>query len=152
LETDRWGATLSTRQIHVFISHSWWYSGHYDKLAEWIFGERWSVGQASLDLRDYSVPANDPIHNARSDQVLQQAIFKQIAMSHVIVIPTGMYANYSTWIGKEIEGAAGYRKPILAVNPWGQVRTSSVVANVATKVVGWNKQPIIDGIWALYQC
>jgi hypothetical protein len=52
--------------------------------------------------------------------MLQDAIFNQIARSHVIVIPSGMYANYSKWIQKEIAGAKNYSKPILAVNPWGQ--------------------------------
>ncbi len=47
---------VSTRQIHVFISHAWAHSGHYNTLADWIFNENWSVGQASLDFRNYSVP------------------------------------------------------------------------------------------------
>lgn len=142
---------MSTRQIHVFISHSWWYSNHYDKLAEWIFGEAWSVGQASLDFRNYSVPRDDPIHNAPNDAALQEAIYRQIGMSHVIVIPTGMYAHHSKWIRKEIDGANYHRKPILAVNPWGQQRDASVVANAATKTVGWNKEPLVSAIWELYR-
>jgi MTH538 TIR-like domain (DUF1863) len=142
---------MSTRQIHVFISHAWSYSGHYNTLAEWIFDERWSVGQASLDLRDYSIPRSDPIHNAPNERALRAAIFDKISRSHVVIVPTGMYANYSKWIQKEIEGASEYRKPILAVNPWGQLRKSSVVAAASEKVVGWNKQPLIDGIWQLYK-
>jgi Thoeris protein ThsB, TIR-like domain len=142
---------MSTRQIHVFISHSWWYSHHYDTLETWIFGQKWSVGQASLDLRDYSVPKHSPIHNAPSDTALRTAIYKQIRMSHVVVIPTGMYANHSKWIRKEIDGAQYYAKPILAVNPWGSLRTSSVVATAATKTVGWNKQPLVNAIWELYR-
>ena len=140
---------MSTRQIHVFISHAWAHSGHYNTLADWIFNERWSVGQASLDFRDFSVPKHDRIHNAKNDKQLREAIFNQIARSHVVVIPMGMYANYSYWIQKEIEGANAYNKPILAVNPWAQQRSSSVVGNAAKLKVGWNKQPVIDGIWQL---
>jgi len=142
---------MSTRQIHVFISHAWAHSGHYDTLAEWIFNNNWSVGQASLDFRDFSVPKGDPIHNANNDKQLKDAIFNKISRSHVIVIPTGMYANYSKWIQKEIDGANGYSKSILAVNPWGQQRASSVVASAAHKKVGWNKQTVINGIWELYK-
>ena len=69
---------MSTRQIHVFISHAWAHSHHYDTLASWIFGESWSVGQASLDFRDYSVPKDNPIHNVQSTQALQDAIYNQI--------------------------------------------------------------------------
>lgn len=142
---------MSTRQIHVFISHAWDYSGHYGTLAEWIFHERWSVGQASLDFRDYSIPRSDPIHNAPNDRALRLAIFDKISRSHVVIIPTGMYVNYSYWIQKEIAGAQEYGKPILAVNPWGQLRNSSVVAAAADKVVGWNKQPVIGGVWELHK-
>lgn len=142
---------MSTRQIHVFISHAWKHSGHYKTLADWIFNENWSVGQASLDFRNYSVPKDDPIHDADNDMQLKEAILKQIAMSHVIVIPTGMYANYSKWIQKEIDGSSDYSKPILAVNPWGHQRASSVVVNAASKLVGWNKESVVKGIWELYK-
>ena len=142
---------MSTRQIHVFISHAWAHSGHYEKLADWIFNENWRVGQASLVFRNYSVPKDDPIHDADNDKQLKEAIFKQIAMSHVIVIPTGMYASYSKWIKKEIEGSADYDKPILAVNPWGQERVSGVVVDAANKLVGWNKKSVVSGIWELYK-
>lgn len=141
---------MSTKQIHVFISHAWAYSGHYDTLSGWIFNEKWSSGQASLDFRDFSVPKNDPIHNANNDTQLKQALFNQISRSHVIVIPTGMYTNYSRWIQKEIEAATGYAKPILGINPWGALRTSKVVSSVAAKTVGWNKNSVVGGIWELY--
>jgi len=142
---------MSTKQIHVFISHAWAHSGHYDTLSDWIFNGNWSVGQASLDFRNYSVPKDDPIHDADNDKQLKEAIFKQIAMSHVIVIPTGMYANYSKWIKKEIKGSSDYDKPILAVNPWAQEKTSSVVTDAADKLVGWNKKTVVTGIWNLYK-
>lgn len=142
---------MATHQLHVFISHSWTYSGHYDKLASWIFdGGKWGFGQASIQFRNYSVPKDSPIHNARNATQLKEAIYDKIARSHVIVIPTGMYANYSNWIQKEIDGSREKGKPILAVNPWAQQRTSSVVSNAADKTVGWNRDSIIRGIWDLH--
>lgn len=141
---------MSTRQIHVFISHAWAYSNNYETLADWIFNRPASSGQASFDIRNFSVPKDDPIHNAPSDERLRQAIFTQIQRSHVIVIPAGMYAHHSKWIRKEIEGAKQYLKPILGVNLWGSERKSSVVLSAADEVVGWNRQPVIDKIWELY--
>ena len=141
---------MSTRQIHVFISHAWAYSGHYETLAEWIFQEKWSVGSASLDFRDYSIPKGHPIHNVTSTKMLQDAIFDKIARSHVVVIPAGMYASYSKWIQKEIDGAKVYGKPILAVNPWGQQKRAGVVVDNSDDGVGWNKKSVIKGIWDLY--
>lgn len=141
---------MSTRQIHVFISHAWAHSQHYATLATWIFNEPWSFGQASLDFHDYSVPKDNPIHNAANTLALQQAIFNQIARSHVVVIPSGMYANHSKWIQKEIDAAKAYEKPILAVNPWGQERNADIVVSNSDEQVGWNKQPLINAIWSLY--
>ncbi len=142
---------MSTHRIHIFISHSWAYSNHYTKLYDWIFDENWSVGQASLVFLDYSVPKDDPIHNANSDRALREAIFRKIVRSHVVVIPTGMYVNYSKWIQKEIDGAEEKKKPILGVNPWGQQRISRVVTNAADKLVGWQKKSVVGGIWKLYR-
>ena len=141
---------MSTRQIHIFISHAWDYSDHYETLASWIFNESWSVGQASLDFRDFSIPRSNPIHNVQSTQALKDAIFGQIAKSHVVVIPSGMYTHYSRWIQKEIDGAKYYGKPILAVNPWGQQKKAGVVLDNADDGVGWNKQTLINAIWQLY--
>lgn len=141
---------MITRQIHIFISHAWKYSHHYKKLSEWIFGEAWHAGQIRLNLRDFSVPKDDPIHNAPNDTALKIAIYRQISMSHVVVIPSGMYANYSKWIQKEIEGAKGYQKPILAVNPWGQERRPGVVTSNSDIAVGWNKKSVIEAVWMLY--
>lgn len=141
---------MSTHRIHVFISHSWSYSDHYDKLAEWIFGGNWSVGQASLEFLDFSVPKDDPIHYAQNATQLKKAILAKIARSHVVVIPTGMYVEYSNWIQKEIDGCQEYDKKLLAVNPWGQERKSSLVLNQANDNVGWNKDSVISKIWRLY--
>lgn len=142
---------MSTHRIHIFISHSWAYSNHYTTLNEWIFGGKWRVGQASLIFLDYSVPKDDPIHNASSDRALRDAIYRKINRSHVVVIPTGMYVNYSKWIQKEIDGAEEKEKPILGVNPKGQERISSIVGDAADKTVGWQSKSVVGGIWELYR-
>ncbi|GJL96609.1 MAG: hypothetical protein DHS20C06_04260 [Hyphobacterium sp.] len=133
--------------IRVFISHSWKYSNHYDKLAEWIFEEPWNVGGAPLKFIDHSVPKANPIHTNGTEAELRTKIYQLIAASDVVVIPTGMYSSYSGWIAKEINGAKYYRRPILAVNPWSQERKSTVVGEAASLTVGWSKQSVINGIW-----
>ena len=138
-------------QINVFISHSWTYSNHYDTLAGWIFREPWNSNGTPIQFNDFSIPKHNPIHNAPNAQVLQNAIHAEIAKSHVIVIPMGMYATHSNWIQKEISGSQLHRRPILAVNPWGQERKSSVVADAAQERVGWNKKSVVDGVWNLYR-
>ncbi|ROH88470.1 nuclease [Pseudomethylobacillus aquaticus] len=141
---------MSLHQVHVFISHSWKYSEVYDKLEEWLFSEYFQFGQAKIDFRNYSVPKHDPIHNAANADELREAIYKQIAMSHVVVIPTGMYTTHSKWIQQEIDGANYYGKPILAVNPRGQERASGIVVDNSKKQVGWNTLSVAQSVWDLY--
>jgi hypothetical protein len=136
-------------QINVFISHSWSYSGHYEKLAEWIFQSTWTSGQNPIRFVDTSVPRTDPIHNAPNEHKLQERIYDRIGASHIVVCPTGMYSSHSKWIGKEIDGAKLLKRPLLAVNPWAQERKSLVVAENADLQVGWNGDSVVKGIWQL---
>lgn len=142
---------MSIHRVHVFVSHSWAYSEHYAKIHEWLFGKSWRFGQARIEFKDYSVPKDDPIHNAGNARELQAAIYRHISPCHVVVIPTGMYTAYSKWIQKEIDGAQQYSKPILAVNPWGQKRRSTVVQDAADEIVGWHRNSVVPGVWRLYR-
>lgn len=142
---------MSSYRVHVFVSHSWKYSGHYDKIDEWLFDQVHRFGQASVQYHDYSVPKDDPIHDAPTQRALREAIYAKISRSSVIVIPTGMYANYSKWIKEEIEGARAWQKRILAVNPWAQQRRSSVVGEAADLLVGWNRNSVVQGVWDLFR-
>ncbi len=142
---------MSQHRIHIFVSHSWAYSKHYDRLASWIFGSSHRRGQAVISCRDYSVPRDDPIHNAPSERKLKEAIYRKIARSHVVVIPTGMYVSYSRWIQKEIDGALALEKPILAVVPWRQKRKPSELVEIADNVVNWRRQSVVKAIWSLYR-
>ena len=144
---------MSTHQIHVFISHLLGlFRSLTNTLEDWIFREEMAPRSGIARLSGFfGSSKNDPIHNASTDRALRGAIFNKIARSHVIVIPLGMYANYSKWIRKEIDGAQSYAKPILGVNPWGQERKSSVVAAAAKETVGWNSKSVVGGIWRLYR-
>lgn len=138
-----------TYSVRVFISHSWSYSGHYDKLSEWIFDKSWNVDGIPLKFENYSVPRDNPIHFAANDRELKWAIDQRIILSDVVICPTGMYSDYSNWIGKELASSRDYRRPLLAVNPWAQERKSTVVRDFASEVVGWTAQSVVGGIWRL---
>lgn len=141
---------MSLHQVHVFISHSWAYSRDYETLACWIFGRRWRSGQAAIRFHNYSVPLSNPLVDVRTDRQLREAIYRQIRRCHVVVIPTGMYAHHSKWIGKEIDGAMLYGKPILAVDLLGARRTASIVGSSAHRRVKWNARSVVAAIWDLY--
>lgn len=141
---------VPTYEVHLFISHSWTYSGHYNTLRKWIFDSLWQIPpQAKLVFRDQSVTEAEPIPAAYNSPELDFAVIDRILQSDVVVIPTGMYAHHSVWIRREIHFARALNKPILGVNPWGQKRHASVVAKAATAMAKWNRKSIVREIWAL---
>lgn len=123
---------------NLFISHSWKYQDQYNRLKELLKNR-------GYEFRDYSVPSSKPILFS-TDKELEAAIEIKIMLSSVVIIMAGVYSSYSTWINKEIELAKKWGKPIIAVEPYGVERTSSVVKNAADKICSWNTLSIVNAI------
>ena len=101
----------------------------------------------SAKSRNYSVPKNDPIHNAPNTTALYKAIKDQMVFCDVVLIMAGKYATYSKWIDNEIQIAKGdFNKPIVGIRPWGNEQISSVVSGAADELVGWNTSSIVSAI------
>lgn len=131
---------------NLFISHSWAYGDAYDKVTEMLDSQ---VKVNGFNYRNYSVPKNNPIHDAPSSAQLREAIRAQIKPASVVVILAGVYATYSKWINIEIELAKEMNKKILAIQPWAAEKTSTTVKDAAHKIVGWNSSSIVNGIITL---
>ena len=119
---------------NLFISHSWSYSDKYEGLIRLLDKD------ISFSYKNYSVPKDDPIH---------EAIKVQISKASVVIILAGVYATYSKWINKEIQIAKEEfikPKPIIAVEYWGSEKTSVIVKKNANKIVKWNSGSLIDVI------
>ena len=129
-----------SKVYNLFISHSWSYGDAYDKLIKMLRAKPY------FQFRDYSVPRDDPIHNAPTSPELYEAIQRQMRPCHVVLIMAGKYATYSTWIKREIKIAKEYGKPILAIAPWGAQQVSSIVKESADEIVRWNTNSIVDAI------
>lgn len=129
------------KNYRLFISHSWTYGDAYERLVG-FFNEypyfRWT---------NYSVPKDDPIHSAANEAQLREAIKKQIAPANCVVILAGVYSTYSKWINIEVDIAKNdFKKPLIAIQPWGAERTSAVVKQNADIIVKWNSRSIIEAI------
>lgn len=131
---------MSDKIHNLFISHSWAYGDAYEKLVSMLDSAN------NLQYKNYSVPKNDPIHNAGTDKELYQAIENQIVMASAVLILAGVYSTYSKWINKEIEIAKRLQKKIIAIEPWGSEKTSTVVKKNADRIVGWNTSSIVRAI------
>lgn len=131
------------KQYSIFISHSWAYRDAYEKLVKMLNDD------SRFNYKNYSVPKDDPIHNAPNEELLEAAIKKQMTFCDVIVILAGVYSSYSKWIDKEIKLAKKgfiYPKPILAIEPWDSEKTSKLVKDNADRIVKWNTNSIVTGI------
>ena len=124
----------------LFISHSWTYPKAHDSLISFF------KNAPAFTYRNYSVPKDDPIHNAPNAILLYQAIERKIAPVNIVVIMAGVYSSYSKWINNEIEIAQNYSKPIIGIKPWANERISSAVNNAADEIVGWNTNSIVNAI------
>ena len=125
---------------NLFISHSWAYSNQYDRLIELLNQSKYFL------YKNYSVPKDDPIHNANNDKQLYAAIENQMKYSSVVLIFAGVYSTYSKWINIEIEIAQKLNKPIIAIEYWGAEKTSEKVKSSANRIVKWNTDSIINSI------
>lgn len=126
---------------NLFISHSWAYGDAYEKLISLLDSKG-----GYFPYKNYSVPKNDPIHNAPNQAMLRAAIERQIRPASVVLILAGVYSTYSKWINVEIEIAAQLGKPIIAIEPWGSEKTSKVVKDSAVKIVKWQTDSIVSAI------
>ncbi len=136
-------AQKPVRTHHLFISHSWAYSNTYDRLVSLLRRRKY------FRFKDYSVPRDDPIHNARTVVALRTAIRQQMSPCGAVLILAGVYATYSKWIDEEIRLAQrGFvvPKPIIAIRPRGNVRLSKPVQQAANRIVSWNKDSIVAAI------
>ena len=128
---------------NLFISHSWSYGDQYDRLVDLLDSHPYFY------YRNYSVPKNDPIHNANNDKQLREAIKNQMAHASCVLVLAGVYSTYSKWINIEIDLAKNgflFSKPIIAVEPWGAERTSAIVKDNADRIVKWQASSIIKAI------
>ena len=125
---------------NLFISHSWTYSDAYEKLVALLDAKPY------FSYKNYSVPKDDPIHHAYYDYQLRAAIKAQMQPTSCVLILAGVYASYSKWINIEIELAQQMGKTIIAIEPWGSEKTSTVVKKAANNIVKWNTDSIVDAI------
>ena len=100
--------------------------------------------------RNYSVPEHNPLGTQSAAQ-LRRALDRQISPVNCFLVIAGMYVNYREWIQEELDIAARYGKPVVAISPMGQQRTPAAVRITANEIVGWRTASIVDAIrrWSL---
>ena len=126
--------------MRLLIGPTWSYSDAYDGSVNLLNSSLY------FDYKNYSVPKDDPIHDAEDDHQLKEAIKNQMQHASCVLILAGIYSTYSKWIKIEIELAQEMGKKIIAVEPWDSEKTSRVVKNAADVIVKWRTDSIISTI------
>ena len=131
----------SLSNYRIFISHSWAYGDAYEKLVKFL------NDHPNFNWTDYSVPKDDPIHNASNESELYKAITKQIGPVNCVLVLAGVYSSYSKWINKEIQiSKVDFNKPLIAIEPWAAEKTSEKVKKNADATVRWQASSIVSAI------
>ncbi len=63
-----------------------------------------------------------------------------------LIVLSGLWSENKDLINKHINYAQTFRKPIIIIRPYGAEEIPVELADVATKVVGWNTACIVDAI------
>lgn len=134
------------KTYHIFISHAWKYSEHYNKVVQWLDE---AEAEGEFYWCNYSVPEHDPLIDPDTEvgkTKLKEMLKKQISPASKVIVLSGMYAAYSYWIDFEIDTSVGYDKYIIGLKPWGQERIPTKVSENSDVLVGWNKASLISAI------
>lgn len=137
--TSRRVARPKPRRYKLFISHAWDDHDHYVRLVRVLHA------QPDFAWDNHSVPKDDPLHR-RSPTALREGLRRQLHYCHALLVIAGMDAPSSKWMREEIEIAASYGKPIIAVRPYGAPSTPRAVREACDTTVGWRGTSIVDAV------
>lgn len=136
---EKMAQELDPREYNIFISHSWTYNSHYERIEEFL------NDIDKLDWKNYSIPQEKSI-DASTKPELRKGLRKQIKGASVVLVTSGMYGAYSEWIEEELIMAANMDKPIIGIRPEGNKQIPAVVKEYADEIAGWRKASVISAI------
>lgn len=137
---------LVSRPYKLFISHAWDYGSQYDGLVKLL---RTDLFFHWVDLsvsEDNQLPTHPLLQ--KSFRYLVRQLDEKIQQADCVLVIAGMYFSHRGWIQSEIEAAREFRKPIIAIKPWGNEKMPAVLSAqiLSADDVAWNRQSIISSI------
>lgn len=130
---------LDDKQYNVFVSHSWEYDEHYERIVDFL------DEVPSLEWQNHSVPSTDPLP-VSTDDALRSELQNQMRTASVVIVSSGMYGAHSNWIPEELDLADELGKPVIAIVPEGQSKIPTKIQEVADTLVGWRKASLVDAL------
>jgi len=123
----------------LFVAHEFGDSAEYSQVFEYL------ESRNNFFYLNYSDPdAARP--NAASD-VLQEVLRAQIRDVEAVIVPASMCGSPAGLVDFELRVAQAFKKPIIAVRPFGGATSvPSILLDAAAEVVEWDEREIIAGI------
>jgi len=131
------------RVHNIYVSHSWSVADTYDKLVRVLQSD------PSFAFRLFGLAKNDPVHATGVSYELRAAMRHPMSQCHVLVVQTGVYAQFGKWINEELELACAtfeLRRRVLAIDTFGPDPKPTPVQERADRVIGWTKSGIITAV------
>mgnify|MGYP003886911905 CR=1 FL=1 len=126
----------------LFISHAWDHDDDYNRLVALLHDHE------DFDWDNHSVPKDHPLQ-LQTGPKLRDGLRRKMHYCHALLVISGMYAGNRTWMQQEIDIAARYRKPIIALRPYGASKVPRAVRDAANATVGWRGPSIVEAIRTL---
>lgn len=130
---------LEDKQYNIFVSHSWEYDEHYERIVDFL------NEVPSLEWQNHSVPSTSPL-SVDTESALRSELRNQMKTASVVVVSSGMYGAHSKWISEELELAEELDKPVIAIIPEGQSKVPEKIQAVADTQVGWRRASLVNAL------
>lgn len=121
----------------VFVSHAFVQADDYDRVFEYL--------ESSHNF--YYRNCSNPELRVTDRDAMKDELRKQIAISEVVIVPSGMYRQYQELIDFQLNCANGLDKPIIVLESFGVKEKLPVqLEALSDEIVEWNERSIADAI------
>ena len=121
----------------VFVSHAFVQADAYARVFEYL--------ESSHNF--YYRNCSNPELRVTDREAMKDELRKQIAISEVVIVPSGMYRQYQELIDFQLNCANGLDKPIIVLESFGVKEKLPVqLEALSDEIVEWNERSIADAI------
>lgn len=123
--------------MRIFVVHAFEPAEDYDRVFEYL--------ESSHNF--YYKNCSRPDLKVTDKDAMKDELRKQISLSEIVLVPSGMYARYREIIDFALNCAKGLDKPVVVLESFGVKEKLPVqLEALGDEVVEWNERTIADAI------
>jgi hypothetical protein len=125
--------------IRLFVTHAFQEHEEYARLFEYL------ESRDNFFYNNYSDPEFDL--GPGGQEAIEEEIRRQVNQAEIVLFPVGVHAVKPQLIDFELRVAQAFKKPIIAIQGFGEtIRIPRQALEAADVIVGWDDRVIIDNI------